>query len=68
MLFRLFATAFANRFAERVGGAGADTVERALVTTGVALAATRPRRRLGLALIAAGGVLAWRRGRGGRRR
>ncbi len=63
MLLRLFTTAFATRFAERSSVARDDSLERALLSTGVALAATRPRRKMGLALIVAGGLIAWRRRR-----
>lgn len=61
MLPRLFATAFARRLASRLIRADRGSLEQALVATGITLAATRPRRPIGLALIAAAGMLAWRR-------
>lgn len=52
----------------RVGVMPAGTISTALLTTGASLMLTRGRRPIGLALLAAGGVLLWRdaeRGRAG---
>ncbi len=63
MLARRFSTAFAARFAQRSVGVEDDSIEQALLTTGITLAATRKRRTAGIALVAAAAALGWARRR-----
>lgn len=50
----------------RVGVMPAGTISTALLTTGASLMLKRGRRPIGLALVAAGGVLLWREAERGR--